>query len=98
MKTLLDEETSNQIQSLLSGQDKNLSFVDAKVRIFYFNIIFILKAILNIFFLKVEKDKNKRKVIHQFFKDHFGDKLNTETNNGVIRISMHTDKTRKGKY
>ncbi|CAB4410147.1 unnamed protein product [Rhizophagus irregularis] len=73
MKALLGEEISNQIQSLLSGQDENLSFVNTKV----------------------EKDKNKRKAIHQFFKDHFGDKLNTEANDGVIKVSMHTDKTRK---
>ncbi|RIA96010.1 pseudouridine synthase [Glomus cerebriforme] len=44
---------------------------------------------------KVEKDKNKRKDIHQFFKEHFGNKLNTEAKDGVIRINMHTDKTRK---
>lgn len=58
-----------------------------------------MKNILFIYlFLKVEKDKNKRKAIHQFFKDHFGDKLNTEANDGVIKVSMHTDKTRKGKH
>ncbi|GBC02793.1 hypothetical protein RclHR1_04820011 [Rhizophagus clarus] len=73
MKTLLGEETSNRIQSLLSGQDESLSFVNTKV----------------------EKDKSKRKIIHQFFKDHFGSKLNTEAIDGVIRVSMHTDKTRK---
>ncbi|CAG8554777.1 1269_t:CDS:10 [Cetraspora pellucida] len=43
---------------------------------------------------KPEKDKDKRTIIHQFFKKHFGDKLNTETKDGAIRISMHTSKTR----
>ncbi|KAF0455062.1 tRNA pseudouridine synthase D [Gigaspora margarita] len=43
---------------------------------------------------KPEKDKDKRTIIHQFFKKHFGDKLNTETKEGAIRISMHTSKTR----
>lgn len=38
MKALLGEEISNQIQSLLSGQDENLSFVNTKVKKIYFNI------------------------------------------------------------
>jgi len=42
MKTLLDEETSNKIQRLLSDQNKNLSFVDTKVK----------KSMLHSFFLK----------------------------------------------
>ncbi|CAG8703205.1 10592_t:CDS:2, partial [Scutellospora calospora] len=43
---------------------------------------------------KPEKDKDKRTIIHKFFKNHFGNKLNTETKEGAIRISMHTSKTR----
>ncbi|CAI2166675.1 12705_t:CDS:10 [Funneliformis geosporum] len=70
MRTLLDEETSFQVQNLLNGQNE---FVDTMV----------------------EKDKEKRTAIHQFFKNYFGNKLNTETKDGTIRISMHTNETRK---
>ncbi|RHZ79852.1 hypothetical protein Glove_140g75 [Diversispora epigaea] len=44
--------------------------------------------------VKPEDDKVKRKAIHEFFKNHFGDKLNTETKEKAIRISMHTFKTK----
>ncbi|CAG8635323.1 5720_t:CDS:10 [Funneliformis caledonium] len=72
MRTLLDEETSLQVQNLLNGKN---NFVDTTV----------------------EKDKEKRTAIHRFFKNYFGDKLNTETKDGTIRISMHTNETRKDK-
>ncbi len=39
MKTLLDEEISNQVQNLLSGQNKDLSFVDAIVKIYLYFIL-----------------------------------------------------------
>ncbi|CAG8530075.1 191_t:CDS:10 [Acaulospora colombiana] len=72
MGSLLGEETTQQIQSLLNSNGKDPLFVE----------------------IKPESDKEKRKSIHEFFKKHFGDKLNTETKEKVIRVSMHTFKTR----
>jgi hypothetical protein len=45
MKTLLGEETSNQIQSLLNGQGENLSFVNTKVKKIYFNVTLLFLKI-----------------------------------------------------
>ncbi|CAG8485378.1 10183_t:CDS:10 [Acaulospora morrowiae] len=44
--------------------------------------------------IKPENDKEKRRNIHEFFKKHFGNVLNTETKEKAIRVSMHTSKTR----
>ncbi|CAG8547070.1 4227_t:CDS:10 [Cetraspora pellucida] len=72
MKSLLGDEITEKVKTLLNTEGRDPSFVDTKP----------------------EKDKDKRTIIHQFFKKHFGDKLNTETKEGAIRISMHTSKTR----
>ncbi|CAG8543921.1 17403_t:CDS:10, partial [Dentiscutata heterogama] len=57
MKSLLDDEITEKVKTLLNTEERDPPFVDTKP----------------------EKDKDKRTIIHQFFKKHFGDKLNTET-------------------
>ncbi|CAG8703334.1 21752_t:CDS:2, partial [Gigaspora rosea] len=72
MKSLLGDEITEKVKTLLNTEGQDPLFVDTKP----------------------EQDKDKRTIVHQFFKKHFGDKLNTETKEGAIRISMHTSKTR----
>ena len=56
MRALLGEETSSQIQNLLDNQDKNLLFVDTKVKIYIF--IYITKnPKKKLFFLRLKKIK-----------------------------------------
>ncbi|CAG8698401.1 1134_t:CDS:2, partial [Racocetra fulgida] len=67
MKSLLGDEITEKVKTLLNTEGQDLSFVDTKP----------------------EKEKDKRTIIHQFFKKHFGDKLNTETKEDQQQARQH---------